>query len=144
MLTQNEEKKIALKFDSAKPRVDLLPTRALEETAKVLAFGAEKYGENNWRSGFAWSRLIGAALRHLFAFMRGEDCDEETGLSHLAHASCCVLFLLEHIILKYGSDDRYKEPKPVIEIVEAVRCDCPSKVFPMGGCGNDCSVAPPV
>jgi hypothetical protein len=105
----------AKKYDSEKARVDLLPTLALIETAKVLAFGAEKYGENNWRGGFKWSRLLGALLRHTFAFMRGEYIDEETGLSHMAHAACCVLFLLEHIILGYGTDDRFKEPEPEVE-----------------------------
>lgn len=108
MLTDPEEKAVAIKFDGAKPRTDLLPTLSLTEVSKVLDFGAHKYGENNWRIGFKWSRLIGASLRHIFAFMRGEDNDEETGLSHLAHAACCVLFLLEHILLKYGVDDRYK------------------------------------
>jgi hypothetical protein len=107
-----EEKPVALKFDGAKPRVELLPFAALEETSKVLAFGVEKYGEHNWRNGFKWSRLLGAMLRHIFAFLRGEDNDPETGLSHMAHAACCVLFLLEHILLKYGEDDRYTQRGP--------------------------------
>lgn len=115
----NDSGLTAKKFDSEKPRVDLLPTRALLETSKVLAFGAEKYGENNWREGFKWSRLIGALLRHTFAFMRGEDVDEETGLSHMAHAACCVLFLLEHVLLGYGVDDRFIEAKPEPEKPEA-------------------------
>lgn len=98
---------VAMKNDGEKVRVELLPPLALEEIAKVLTFGAKKYEDHNWRKGFAWSRLIGAALRHLLAFMRGEDNDPETGLSHLAHLGCCVLFLLDHQILKLGLDDRY-------------------------------------
>lgn len=97
-----------IKHDSDKPALALLPFRATEEVAKVLAFGAKKYDAWNWKKGFAWSRLIGAALRHLFAFARGEDKDAETGLSHLAHAACCVLFLLEHELESLGSDDRWK------------------------------------
>ena len=38
-----------LKFDSEKPRMDLLPPKAISEVAKVLGFGAEKYGPENWR-----------------------------------------------------------------------------------------------
>ena len=38
-----------LKFDSEKPRMDLLPPKAIFEVAKVLGFGAEKYGPENWR-----------------------------------------------------------------------------------------------
>lgn len=80
------------KHDTGKLPLHLLPTDALEEVARVLSFGAAKYSERNWETGMAWSRLYAAALRHLWAWWRGADRDEETGLSHLAHAACCVLF----------------------------------------------------
>lgn len=98
----------ALKFDAGKAPLELLPAPALEAIAEVLAFGALKYHSWNWARGFAWSRLIGAALRHLFAFARGEDRDPESGLSHLAHAGCCILFLITHERCKLGTDDRHK------------------------------------
>lgn len=98
----------AIKQDSEKPRLELLSSIALTEIAKVLTFGAKKYDDHNWRQGFKWSRLLGAALRHLFAFIGGEDKDPETGLSHLAHLGCCVLFLLEHEVTHKDLDDRYK------------------------------------
>lgn len=96
------------KFDAEKPRTDLLPTDALEEISKVLGFGVVKYAAGNWAtgSGFAWCRLYGAILRHLFAWARGQDRDPETGLSHVAHAGCMVLFLLAHILRRHGTDDR--------------------------------------
>jgi hypothetical protein len=102
------------KHDQGKPRTDLLPPVALEEVAKVLTFGASKYNDHNWRLGFKYSRLIGAALRHIFAFSKGEDRDPETGLLHLAHAACCILFLIDHIMLGYGSDDRYGTFTPIV------------------------------
>lgn len=101
--------KDAVKHDANKIPVELLPSQALEEIAKVLAFGAKKYDSWNWAKGFKWTRLIGAAIRHLYAFQRGEDKDPESGLSHLAHAGCCVLFLLQHELSKLGQDDRFKE-----------------------------------
>lgn len=100
---------VALKFDSEKLRVDLLPAYSLEEIAKVLTFGAKKYDSWNWTKGFKWSRLIGAALRHLFAFMRGQDKDPESGLSHLAHLGCCVVFLLWHEKYHKDLDDRFAD-----------------------------------
>lgn len=100
---------VALKFDTNKIPVELLPTQALEEVAKVLAFGAKKYDSWNWAKGFKWTRLIGAAIRHIFAYQRGEDKDSESGLSHIAHAACCLLFLLQHELSNLGEDDRYKE-----------------------------------
>ena len=107
--TQGIVYQTAVKHDTNKIPVELLPSQALEEIAKVLAFGAIKYDSWNWAKGFKWMRLIGAAIRHLYAFQRGEDKDPESGLSHLAHAGCCVLFLLQHEISKLGQDDRYKE-----------------------------------
>lgn len=102
---------VAKKFDTGKPRLDLLPTRPLEEVGHVLAHGGQKYGEHNWRTGggFKYGRLIAAALRHVFAFLRGENVDPETGRSHLAHAICCLLFLLEYVLMGTGIDDRHKE-----------------------------------
>lgn len=105
----------ALKFDTNKVPMELLPAPALEAIAEVLAFGARKYASWNWAKGFTWSRLIGAALRHLFAFARGEDRDPESGLSHLAHAGCCILFLITHERCKLGTDDRYKLPSSTAE-----------------------------
>lgn len=98
----------ALKFDAGKPRLELLSVPAMEAIAEVMTFGAKKYAAHNWRKGFEWSRLFGAALRHLFAALRGEDKDPESGLPHLAHAGCCVMFLLEHYLCNLGTDDRHK------------------------------------
>ena len=98
-----------VKFDTDKPSLDLLPFSALVEVGKVLSFGAAKYAPNNWRSGngMAWSRLLAAALRHLFAWGSGEDKDKETGFNHLAHAAACVLFLLAYSVDGGGRDDRW-------------------------------------
>lgn len=86
--------KAGIKHDSGKLPLELLPTDALEEIAKVLQFGAKKYARRNWEGGIKYSRLVGAVLRHSFAWLRGEDKDPETGYSHMAHAGCEILFLI--------------------------------------------------
>jgi len=96
------------KFDEEKPRMDLLSSVAMVATAKVLTVGAEKYDAHNWRRGFNWTRLIAAAQRHMLAFNDGEDFDPETGLCHLDHLACCVMFLQEHFHKGLGKDDRYQ------------------------------------
>ena len=98
----------ALKFDTDKLPLHLLSTEAMNQTAAVLKFGAQKYAEHNWRKGFAWSRPLAAAMRHITAFNNGEDKDPESGLSHLAHAACCIMFLLEFEKTHQHLDDRYK------------------------------------
>ncbi len=104
-----------MKHDTGKPAMDLLPGEALEEIAKVLDFGRKKYNAHNWRGGFKWGRVLAAALRHIFAFLRGEDNDPETGLSHLAHAGCCILFALTFVLTRTGEDDRWK-PSPLKDV----------------------------
>lgn len=96
------------KFDQDKVRMELLSTEALRQIAAVMTFGAKKYDSHNWRKGIAWSRVLGALLRHTTSFLNGEDRDPETGLSHIAHAGCCVMFLLEYERTHPELDDRYK------------------------------------
>lgn len=96
------------KHDGGKPRMDLLDKHALEEISRVLDFGAQKYAAHNWRQGIQYSRLTAAALRHLHAFNDGEDIDPESGLSHLAHLGCCVMFLLNMQKTRPDLDDRHK------------------------------------
>ena len=102
----------ALKFDTDKLPLHLLSTEAMNQTAAVLKFGALKYAEHNWRNGFVWSRPLSAAMRHITAFNAGEDTDPESGLSHLAHAACCIMFLLEFEKTHPHLDDRYKPTVP--------------------------------
>ena len=91
---------IGLKFDSAKPEMYLLPPLATLEVGKVLTYGAQKYDAHNWRKlENLQDRYTSAAMRHLLAHMAGEKVDEETGLSHLAHAMCCLMFKLEDELL---------------------------------------------
>ena len=104
----------ALKFDQDKLPLHLLSTEAMNQTAAVLQFGAQKYSEHNWRNGFTWSRPLAAAMRHITAFNDGEDRDPESGLSHLAHAACCIMFLLEFEKTHPELDDRYKPTLPAL------------------------------
>jgi hypothetical protein len=97
-----------IKHDSGKPGMNLLSREALEQIALVMDFGKDKYAAHNWRKGFAWSRPLSAALRHIMAFNDGEDKDPESGLSHLAHAACCIMFLLEFEKTHKELDDRWK------------------------------------
>lgn len=96
-----------VKYDAGKPRMSLIPASALIEEAKVMTYGAQKYAPHNWRKGMPYTRVLDAALRHINAFNGGEDKDPETGLSHLAHARCCLAFLIEYQESGIGEDDRY-------------------------------------
>lgn len=94
------------KDDGGKPRHDLIPPELNDAVARVLTFGADKYGERNWEKGMRWGRPFAALMRHLWAWWRGEARDRETGMSHLWHAACCLTFLIAYEERREGTDDR--------------------------------------
>lgn len=88
-------KTLGEKHDQGKPDWSLVPLKAAEEIVKVLTFGAKKYQRDNWvKVPDGENRYLAAALRHLAAHQAGERSDSESGESHLAHAACCILFLI--------------------------------------------------
>ena len=95
-----EEKTKGRKFDGGKLEYGLLPPYALEETVKVLTFGAQKYERDNWQKvPDSKRRYFDALQRHVWAWKSGEQFDPESGIHHLAHAMCCLMFLYEHDIM---------------------------------------------
>lgn len=95
-----------VKFDTDKPRYDLIPPEIEEAVAKVLTFGAIKYGDRNWELGMDWGRVYAALRRHMGAWWSGEDNDPETGMPHTWHAACCIAFLTTYEARGVGTDNR--------------------------------------
>ena len=87
------------KFDSGKLRYGLLPERALKEVVQVLTIGAKKYSAGNWRYvEDSKERYFDALQRHVWEWKIGEMIDDEYNTHHLAHAICCLMFLLDNEI----------------------------------------------
>lgn len=85
------------KYDTGKPMWDLLMWDAVTEIVKILTFGAEKYGPYSWQEvEDARHRYMAALMRHIVAWYNGEEVDPESGMHHLAHAGCNLLFLLSN------------------------------------------------
>lgn len=97
------------KHDIGKPMMGLISGVFLVGLAKVLTFGARKYAAHNWRKGIALSRAYDALQRHMVAFWDGEDLDQESGLPHLDHAACELMFIRETWERRKDLDDRYKQ-----------------------------------
>lgn len=96
----------AVKHDSDKSRMDLIPPELMFAVGDILSFGADKYSHRNWEKGMDWGRVYGALQRHLWAWWNREDKDDETGKSHLHHAACCISFLIAYEEREIGRDDR--------------------------------------
>ena len=102
---------VGRKYDEGKAPLTMIPREALEQTASVLAFGAKKYGRDNYKAGLEYTRLADAVMRHLVAWVNGEDIDPESNYSHLAHALAGLSMLIWMENNREDCDDRYKPTK---------------------------------
>lgn len=90
-----------IKYDQNKPKLSQFPREAMEAVAEVMEYGARKYGGGTW-SRVEIQRYIDAGARHLYAMQdideNGKECinfskvDEESGLEHLYHLACNVVY----------------------------------------------------
>lgn len=86
---------MSIKHDAGKWRFSLLPLDAIRDVIGVLEFGAGKYAVDNWKTvPHGRQRYFDASIRHITAWWGGEKYDPESHLPHLAHAVCCLLFLM--------------------------------------------------
>lgn len=92
-----------------KTRYDMLPWDAIKELAEVSMFGAEKYGDHNWKVGIEYTTYWNAAMRHLTAWINGEDNASDSNKSHLAHAAWNCLAILHLQMNGVPTDDRFIE-----------------------------------
>ena len=82
-----------VKQDSGKLRISLIEPQFIKGTAEVLTMGAEKYSAGNWKNCEDRKRYEDALLRHIYDYLQGNKCDDESGVSHLYHAACNLMFL---------------------------------------------------
>lgn len=97
-----------LKFDSNKPDFTMAPRSAIQAMTKVFNYGAKKYKRDNWRE-VEPERYVAALERHWDAYMCGELVDEESGITHLAHAmtNLAILIELNHVPKRQQTYDEH-------------------------------------
>jgi hypothetical protein len=108
-LERQKEKEVALRYNEGKLRWSLIDWKSLEPMVRVLEKGAQKYDDHNWKKGMPTSQISESLLRHMFAFMNGEDNDLETNESHLGHVMCNVMFLIYNLRENPQFDDRQRK-----------------------------------
>lgn len=102
----SNEKGSGARFNDNKPDYSLIPMCTLEDEARVWAYGKKKYAAWNWAKGMDWSIPFACLQRHLAAWQRGEELDQESGLPHLAHAMCNLRMLTLYSKIYVEGDDR--------------------------------------
>jgi uncharacterized HAD superfamily protein len=127
-----EEKKVeqergkGLRFNRDKLRVDLISPLVTDEFAKVLTYGAKKYGERNYQKGMPWMTVVASLERHIKEFKHGIDVDDESKCLHLAHVIANAGILIEYYKLYPEGDDRqhpYLQDKKIALDIDGVIAD---------------------
>lgn len=80
------------RYNKDKRKWSLVHFKSLEPLVRVLEFGAEKYGLDNWKKGLEKKEILESMMRHLTALMDGEENDKESGLHHIGHIMCNAMF----------------------------------------------------
>jgi len=97
---------------AGKSRPDLLSPFALDRVGYWMKAGAEKYGPYNWQKGMNYSRVTASLFRHLLAFMKRDNTEDN--LAAIVANACFLIHFEEMIkrgILPESLDDlpRYNE-----------------------------------
>lgn len=127
MVDKNPRTNPKKQFGDSKPAVHLVPPALILEAAIGLQEGAIKYGAYNWRETKIESMTyIAAMLRHLYAYLDGEDQDPESALgkSHLSGVAASLAILLDAINGDFLIDNRPPKgpaPKMVVRKTEMPR-----------------------
>jgi len=83
-------------YGDKKVPIHLVPPTAIAYLALALRDGARKYGAYNYRETKVESMTyIGAAMRHIMAYLDGEWLDDDSGNPHIAHAMACLAILAD-------------------------------------------------
>jgi hypothetical protein len=98
------------RFNDGKLKWSLVDLDTFEPMVRVLEFGAKKYAAHNWKNGLKTTEIVESLQRHINAFMRGENIDPESGLPHIGHMQCNLMFLSYMMQFRPDMDNRFLDP----------------------------------
>lgn len=81
-----------------------LPAKVIESVAGVVGWATQKYEAHSWKTKpTTQAKRVASASRHINKWLQGIDLDDESGLHHLDHAICQLMFAKEYVHM--GVDD---------------------------------------
>lgn len=83
------------RYNTDKPRYDLIPPGTLDALERVSRFGAKKYSDRNWEKGMSYETLYRSLMNHLQAWWKGRDTDEESNLPTSWHLLWNAMAIVE-------------------------------------------------
>jgi Domain of unknown function (DUF5664) len=102
-MTQQE---LGIRENQGKPKWSLVDFDALVPMVRVLEYGSSKYHPDNWKKGLKYTEVSESLLRHVFAFLDGEDNDPESKLLHVGHILSNAMFLSYMSQYRHDMDNR--------------------------------------
>jgi hypothetical protein len=103
------EQEKSLRYNQGKPQWSLVDFKSLEPLVRVMEYGAKKYERFNWQKGLDLNQTLESLARHLFALMRGEIVDPESGEKHIGHIFCNAMFWEYHYNKQLNEEARKEE-----------------------------------
>ena len=89
-------KNVDISYIPAFEGIPHLHARFIAEMARVLAYGAQKYGVDNWKNApesEARDIYLNALIRHVLAYAKGNQHNYVEGQYHLAQIAVNAMFL---------------------------------------------------
>lgn len=83
----------SLRYNKGKPELSQLPPEFLIELAALMTECSKKYKKWNYALGQPYTMAYDSMMRHILAFMSGDDKDRESGFSHLTHIAANALIM---------------------------------------------------
>ncbi len=114
---------------SKKVSISKIPPAVLFEVANALLSGGLKYASYNWRAeGSRATVYYDAVMRHLMAWLEGEDIDPDSGLSHVTQAISGLIVLRDSMLQGNWVDDRPPAGKAIVAQANAMAKEIIEKV----------------
>lgn len=111
-VSQEELQKIvADRHNSGKLQWSLVDFEALKPMVQVLEYGANKYSADNWAKGLPTREVCESLLRHITAYLAGQDNDPESELPEVGHILCNAMFLSHMHLFRPDMDTRRGKQK---------------------------------
>lgn len=108
-----------------------VPPALMLAAARAMENGAIKYGPFNWREQpVEVVTYVEAVLRHLFAFLDGQDLAEDSGLPHIDHAIAGLGIIADARALGTLIDNRFTAG-PAADILRALDQSVPPALTSM-------------
>lgn len=125
IIPELNQKQTSTRYNEGKTQTREIDPDFILGIGEVLTKSRAKYEHFNWQKPTNFSTPYESLMRHLMAFQKGEETDQETGSHHLLHAATNIMFLHYHAKNNTGIDDRgFKKELTLSEKDDTIDIGC--------------------